>query len=63
MDQEDRQQPDLDRQDQRVRDERVGVLVEDVLSGENQRVACQVQQHVDEQGDAGQPHQQLGADR
>ena len=40
---EDRQQPDLDRQDQRVRDERVGILVEDVLAGENQRVARQVQ--------------------
>ena len=55
--QEYEQQSDFDRDDERVGDERVRVLVEEILPAEDERVAHQVQDHVDEHREAGDADQ------
>ena len=61
--QEDQQQPDLDRHDQRVRDQEVCVIVERLGAREHHRVAGQVQDEIREQQQAGDADEELGADR
>ena len=58
-----RQQTQLDRHYERVRDQGVRILVEDVRTSQDQRVAGQVQDHVRKQRQARQSHQEFGADR
>ena len=56
------QQAQLDGHDQRIRNERVRILVEGFAAGEDQDVARQVQKHVDEQQQAGDADEKLRAD-
>ncbi len=56
-------EPDLDRDDQRIRDQHVRVLVEGLLPGEHEQVAGEVEQQIREKQEAGQSDEQLRADR
>ena len=63
MDQEDQQQPDLDHRNQRVALERVRVLVEGGGPEEDQQVAGDMNEEIQEKGEAGDADEDLRADR
>jgi len=59
--QEDQQQRDFGRDDERVRDERMRVVIEGLLSREDHQVADQMQNQVEEKEETRDPDEQLRA--
>ena len=63
MHEKDQQKADLDWYDERIRDEDVRILVEDLRPQEDHRIARQVQNQICEEREAREADQQLGAHR
>jgi hypothetical protein len=60
---EDDEQADFRRHDERIRDEGVRVLVENLWTRKNQRIPGEMQDQVGEQRQPRQPDEHLGSDR